>query len=158
MGLKQIFDATIAGQSVVDKDREFFSKRVLPVVTGLAAHINKDPDLEVSFKVGGDNGGYFSRRDSSSWWAFEVQFRNKADGTDAGKAFLKLHSNVPEIADLHGTDPHLPGTPVTMNGSACAYETVAENLVVQAARSILAAESGRQLSASIDDSNRVLKP
>jgi hypothetical protein len=85
MGLKQIYDSAQSELSTDEReDDERFSRCVVPLVTQLAARINKDPDLGVSFKVAGDDGGFFIQTDTGShWWALEAQFRNKADNTVA---------------------------------------------------------------------------
>jgi len=134
-------------------------------VKALAAQINKDPDLEVSFKVAGDDGGYHIRSKFNGttfyWWGFEAHFRNKADNSDAGKALLKLCGNYPETAniDIDYVGDH--GTQVDITCDA-GREKVIRNLVSQAARSMGTAEISQQLDTAIDTaiiaSNRALQP
>ncbi len=149
MGLKDIYAATQASTSETARNAQFFSERVLPLVQQLTADINADPDLNVSFSIAGENGGFheFSDRGNghrSYWWALEARFTDK-QGTDMGKAKLRLAGNFPENT-TEGFDLR----------DLCGRQKAIQSLVGDAARQFAVAESNRRMAAEVSAMNQKL--
>jgi hypothetical protein len=150
MALKELHDLAVKEATTDEREMYFYSTRVLPVVTKLAARINTDPDLKVTFQVASDDGGYRIHHGFRRWWGFAAQFRNKADDSDAGRALLRLSERDPEIAVMAGS---YEATDLrTEEGSRKAIE----DLVLWAAEDLALAQMEKRRASKIMESNGLL--